>query len=172
MTTSRNCWTPSSRRWPAHSASGTSPKRTTTWIRPEVQRGLEADCCYYLLPEKIETARAALKARLKDQAAHYPNPDLAIEVDISRLEAGIARAIYAALEVTELWIFDGAKLLIKRLGDDRRYHTVEASGFCGSVLTTSFAGCCTKTTATWRAWSHLHLLMGVEQIPGEEGSIP
>ena len=31
--------------------------------------------------------------------------------------------------VTELWIFDGAKLLIKRLGDDRRYHTVEASGF-------------------------------------------
>jgi Uma2 family endonuclease len=103
------------------------PQRTTTWIRPEVQRGLEADRCYYLLPEKIETALAALKVRLKD-VAHYPNPDLAIEVDISPPQAD-RQAIYAALEVTELWIFDGAVLSIKRLGDDGRYQTVEASGF-------------------------------------------
>lgn len=47
------------------------PQRTTTWIRPEVQRGLEADCCYYLEPAKIDTALAALKARLND-VAHYP----------------------------------------------------------------------------------------------------
>jgi Uma2 family endonuclease len=103
------------------------PQRTTTWIRPEVQRGLEADCCYYLLPAKIETALTALKARLKD-VAHYPNPDLAIEVDISPPQAD-RQAIYAALRVTELWIFDGAVLSIKRLGDDQRYHAVEASGF-------------------------------------------
>ena len=63
--------------------------------------------------------------------AHYPNPDLAIEVDISRPQAD-RQAIYAALGVTELWIFDGEELSIKRLGDPPkadRYHAVEASGF-------------------------------------------
>jgi Uma2 family endonuclease len=72
-------------------------------------------------------ALAALKARLMD-VAHYPNPDLAIEVDVSPPQAD-RRAIYAALGVTDLWIFDGEGLSIERLGDDRRYDPVEASGF-------------------------------------------
>jgi Uma2 family endonuclease len=103
------------------------PQRTTTWIRPEVQRGLEADCCYYIVPAKIEAALTALEAGSND-VADFPNPDLAMEIDISRPEAD-RRAIYAALGVAELWLFDGEELRIERLGEDRRYHAVEASEF-------------------------------------------
>ena len=58
----------------------------------------------------------------------YPNPDLAIEVDLSPPKAD-RQSIYLALQVTELWIFDGERLTIRRLGDDGQYHAVERSGF-------------------------------------------
>ena len=127
MTTSPSYWTPSSRRWPTAWASGTSPSGRRPGSVPRSSEDWKPDCCYYLVPAKIETALRRSKAGLKD-VAHYPNPDLAIEVDISRPRAD-RQAIYAALGVTELWIFDGEELSIKRLGDDRRYHAVEASGF-------------------------------------------
>jgi Uma2 family endonuclease len=126
------------------------PLRTTTWIRPEVERGLEADCCYYLVPEKIEKALAALKARVND-VKHYPNPDLAFEVAISPPQAD-RQAIYAALRVTELWIFDGAVLSIKRLGDDGRYHAAETSGFL-PVVPHDFARWLDEDYSDLDAWS-------------------
>ena len=85
----------------------------TTWIRPEIERGLEADRCYYFEPAKIATALAALR-RVENDVAGYPNPDLAVEVDISRPQAD-RPAIYAALEVPELWTFDGQVVTIARL---------------------------------------------------------
>ncbi|MGB2612602.1 MAG: Uma2 family endonuclease [Isosphaeraceae bacterium] len=54
----------------------------TTWKRPELSRGLEADQCYYFQSEKLAAAAQA-KARGSNDVADYPNPDLAIEVDIS-----------------------------------------------------------------------------------------
>ncbi len=83
--------------------------------------------CYYLEPAKIATALAALGRQLNDVAA-YPNPDLAIEVDISAPQADRA-SIYAALGVAELWSFDGETLTIKRLDEHGRYQPVERSGF-------------------------------------------
>ena len=103
------------------------PQRTTTWIRPEVQRGIEADGCYYLDPEKIAAAFVSLEAGSND-VADYPNPDLAIEVDISRPQAD-RQGIYAALRVAELWLHNGESLRILRLGEDGRYHPAEASAF-------------------------------------------
>ncbi len=103
------------------------PQGETTWIRPEIERGIEADNCYYLEPAKIASALAALSRRLNDVAA-YPNPDLAIEVDISAPQADRA-AIYAAMGVAELWRFDGQTLTIERLDEHGRYHPVEQSGF-------------------------------------------
>ena len=99
----------------------------TTWKRPELARGLEADQCYYFLPEKL-TADAVAQANDSDDIADYPNPDLAIEVDIS--PPLIDRAgMYAALRVAEVWRFDGGRVVVERLMSNVTYQPVEVSGF-------------------------------------------
>ncbi len=99
----------------------------TTWKRPEIARGLEADECYYFLPEKLTTVAEAMM-RMCRNVAEYPNPDLALEVDVS--PSKIDRpGIYAALGVAEVWRFDGERrlIVIERLADDGAYHPVEGS---------------------------------------------
>jgi len=91
----------------------------TTWIRPAIERGLEADQCYVFEPDKIAVVRD-LRRRVVNDVADYPNPDLAVEVDISQPQADRA-AIYAALEVPELWTFDGKIVTMAQLGSDGRY---------------------------------------------------
>jgi len=101
----------------------------TTWKRHEVVRGLEADDCYYFAPEKLAVADEAIVRWSKD-VAEYPNPDLAIEVDVS--PSKIDRpAIYAALRVAEVWRFDGEgkQIVIERLSEDGTYKTVDVSEF-------------------------------------------
>jgi len=99
----------------------------TTWKRPEIARGLESDQCYYFLPEKL-AADAAAADRDSDDIADYPNPDLAIEVDIT--PPAVDRAgIYAALGVAEVWRFDGRQLVIERLTPQGTYSAVDTSGF-------------------------------------------
>ncbi len=101
----------------------------TTWKRPEVARGLEADESNFFQPEKLATVSRA-KSRRSETIADYPNPDLGIEVDIS--PSKIDRpGIYAALQIAEIWRFDGKseQVFIERLGDDGSYQSVEASAF-------------------------------------------
>jgi Uma2 family endonuclease len=60
--------------------------------------------------------------------ADYPNPDLAIEIDIS--PSKIDRpAIYATLKVPEIWRFEDESVLIEQLGPDGTYNEVESSRF-------------------------------------------
>jgi Uma2 family endonuclease len=99
----------------------------TTWKRPEVGRGLEADECYYFLSEKIAADREALK-RKSDNIADYPNPDLAVEVDLSPPQVD-REGIYSALRVAEVWRFDGQTVVIERLAADGTYIAEAASGF-------------------------------------------
>ena len=99
--------------------------RETTWKRSLIARGLEADQCYYFQPAKI--AEYARVRALKDMAL-LPNPDLAIEVDISRAEVDRA-GIYAALGVLEVWRFESRRMTIERLTPAGTYAVVEASGF-------------------------------------------
>ncbi len=99
----------------------------TAWKRPEIARGLEADDCYYFLPEKIAQDDAASERGSKD-IADYPNPDLAIEVDISSPQVDRA-GIYAALHVSEIWRLEGDRVIIERLTPQGTYEPVDASGF-------------------------------------------
>jgi Uma2 family endonuclease len=99
----------------------------TTWRRPAIERGLEADECYYFLPEKIAADVAALK-RKSDEIADYPNPDLAVEVDLSPPQIDRA-GIYAALKVAEVWRFDGKHVVIEQLAPDGSYHPADSSLF-------------------------------------------
>ena len=91
----------------------------TTWKRPDIDRGIEADQCYFLTDEKIDQVAAALRRR-SENLADYPAPDLVVEIDISPPLAD-REAIYAAMRVPEVWIFDGETLVIKHLGPDGVY---------------------------------------------------
>jgi Uma2 family endonuclease len=93
----------------------------TTWIRPEIHRGLEADRCYMFDPAKIATTNALLR-RVDNDVADYPNPDLAIEVDISRPQVD-RPSIYTALQVPEIWTFDGEVVIIAQLSDGQYVDT-------------------------------------------------
>ncbi len=100
---------------------------STTWKRPAVQRGIEADQCCYFQSDKLAVAALALKRKSND-VADYPNPDLAIEVDIS--PSAVDRpGIYAKLSVTEVWRFDATGITIERLKPDGTFGVVDASAF-------------------------------------------
>jgi len=101
----------------------------TTWKRPDVTRGLEADESYFFHAHKLD-AVAAGKARRSLDIADYPNPDLGIEVDMSPPKID-RPGIYAALRVAEVWRFDGERqeLVIERLEDDGTYRAVDRSSF-------------------------------------------
>lgn len=99
----------------------------TTWKRPKVKRGLQADQCYYFRPDKLAAAKAAWARQSKD-LADYPNPDLAIEVDLS--EPKVDRSgIHAKLQIAEVWRFDGKSVAIEQLQDDGSYVPAESSRF-------------------------------------------
>src|SRR5205807_4129523 len=97
----------------------------TTWKRPAIARGLEADQCYFFAPKKLAAVRRA-RARKSDDLADYPNPDLAIEIDISPSQID-RPGIYAALRVPEVWRFDGDTLVIEQLGPKGTYTAIESS---------------------------------------------
>ncbi len=100
---------------------------STTWIRPEVSRGLESDESYFFRAEKL-AAIAESWARKARDIADYPNPDLGIEVDES--PSKIDRpGIYAALRVSEVWRFDGERVIIDWLTEDGSYQPAEESQF-------------------------------------------
>ncbi|MFI5457518.1 MAG: Uma2 family endonuclease [Isosphaerales bacterium] len=99
----------------------------TTWKQSELARGLEADQCYYFQTEKL-AINAAARARKSNDVADYPNPDLAIEIDISPSQVDRPE-IFAALQVAEVWRFDGESLTIEQLGPDGKYITRESSRF-------------------------------------------
>ena len=99
----------------------------TTWKRPEIERGLQADLSYLFDPDKRAVEKAAL-ARRSNEIADYPSPDLAIEIDLSGPSVD-RPGIYAKLKVAEVWRFDGVSLTIEQLQEDGTYAPVESSRF-------------------------------------------
>jgi Uma2 family endonuclease len=95
----------------------------TTWKRANVEKGLEADLCYYFDPVKLATLQGRLPDRSDD-----PLPDLAIEIDVSR-SAVNKMAVYAALGFAEVWSTDGEVASIEQLGADGIYRPGETSLF-------------------------------------------
>ena len=99
----------------------------TTWKRPETGRGLQADLSYYFDPAKRAAEKAAW-ARRSTEISDYPNPDLAIEIDLSGPKVD-RPGIYAKLRVAEIWRFDGETVVIEHLQEDGSYAPVESSRF-------------------------------------------
>lgn len=92
----------------------------TTWKRPELAKGLEADECYYILNHH------RVCHRLEVDLAVDPPPDLAVETEVSR--SLVPRlGIYAALGVPEIWRWRKQMLTAYSLGADGKYAECEFS---------------------------------------------
>ena len=122
------------------------PMGSTTWKRKKLARAIESDLCYYFDP--VKTAAAAAAAR-SDDVDLYPNPDLAVEVDISPPKID-RPGIYAALEVPELWRARKQSVSIEHLGPAGEYVPARSGvAFCPSSPKTSRGGSSTRTRLAW-----------------------
>jgi len=82
----------------------------TTWQRPDLEKGLEADSCYYIQNEPAARGKSSF-----DLTVDSP-PDLVVEIENTR--RAIARLpVYAALNMPEVWRYDGTTLTIYHLID-------------------------------------------------------
>lgn len=93
------------------------PRRSlsaSTWKRPELVKGLEADECYYILNQH------RVSERRKVDLTVDPPPDLAVETEISRSSVERMR-IYASLGIPEVWRWRNDVLTAYSLDADGRY---------------------------------------------------
>jgi Uma2 family endonuclease len=85
-----------------------------TLRRPDLDRGLEPDQCFWIANE------ARVRGKLALDLKSDPPPDLFIEVEVSRSVLD-RLAIVAALGVPEVWRFDGSTLQVGLLQGDGQY---------------------------------------------------
>ena len=97
-----------------------APAGNMTFQRPDLERGLEPDDCYWI------TNEPRMRGRLDYDPERDPPPDLVVEIEVSR-SALDRMSIYAALGVPEVWRFDGAVLHIELLQPDRVYQSATNS---------------------------------------------
>lgn len=74
-------------------------RRSATFRRRFLEKGVEPDECYY-----IQSAKKIAGKQLPTK--DFPVPDIAVEIDVTT-ESLDKFPIYAALEVPEVWIYDG-----------------------------------------------------------------
>jgi Uma2 family endonuclease len=101
------------------------PLGSTTWKRKKLKRAIESDLCYYFDPAKLNAYAAALRSNNVDI---YPNPDLAVEIDISKPRID-RPGIYAALEVPEIWRSRKQAVSIEQLDPGGKYVPAPRSRF-------------------------------------------
>ena len=93
---------------------------STTWKRKDLNRGLEADECYYVQHEHL------VRRKKRIDLASDPPPDLAVEVDITHHPVH-RPSVYAALGVNEVWRYGGKRVEFLKLGTDGKYSPIPAS---------------------------------------------
>lgn len=92
---------------------------STTFQREDLERGFEPDECYYV--QNADLMRGKDNVNL----AFDPPPDLTIEVDVKHSSLN-RMSIFSAIGIPEVWRFDGEKLTIYLLKNNR-YHESETS---------------------------------------------
>jgi Uma2 family endonuclease len=93
---------------------------STTLSRPDLDRSIEADECYYI------AGAATMRGKNEIELPLDPPPDLAIEVDISSSSIN-KLGICAKLGIAEVWRYDGKKVVPYVLQDDGQYALSGAS---------------------------------------------
>lgn len=92
---------------------------STTFKRPDLKRGFEADESYYIGNERL------VRGQREIDLAIDPPPDLVIEIEMTR-SAINKMALLASIGVPEVWRYDGQSLWIGRLREDD-YEPIVAS---------------------------------------------
>ncbi len=96
---------------------------STTLLQPGSERGVEADCCFYVANSHRIAGRETLDLTVD------PPPDIAVEIDMST-DSHAKLPIYAGLGVPEIWLYDGRRMRILELRDDSSgYFDIHASKF-------------------------------------------
>jgi len=132
---------------------------STTWLREDLDRGLEPDECFYIRNE------GRVRGVMKLDLDRDPPPDLALEIDISNSSVD-REGIYAALGVPELWRYDGDTLRVLLLDPAGGYVPSAASLAFPALPLDGFAefiprGRGANLTAwikEFRAWVREHVL--------------
>jgi Uma2 family endonuclease len=91
---------------------------STTFRRSSLNKGVEPDECFY-----IQSAEEMIGKKFASK--EYPIPDIAVEIDIST-DSLDKFPIYAALEVSEIWIYNGKKVEFYKLVDEKYHQTIES----------------------------------------------
>ena len=81
---------------------------STTFKRAELERGFEADSCFYIQNE------GKMRAKRQIDPAVDPPPDLAIEIDLTH-DSINKFPIFAKLKVPEIWRYSRSRLTIFKL---------------------------------------------------------
>lgn len=93
-------------------------RKSTTFRRDFLKKGLEPDECYY-----IQSAEKIIGKQIKSK--EFPVPDLAVEIDVTT-DSLDKFPIYSALKVPEVWIYDGKKVSFNKL-EGKNYHQISYS---------------------------------------------
>ncbi|MGI8932760.1 Uma2 family endonuclease [Leptolyngbya sp. BC1307] len=90
------------------------PLGSITLEREDLVSGAEPDECFYLTLSKIR----AVKGKKRIDLNQDPAPDLVVEVDITS-RSRYREQVYAALQIPEVWRYDGQTLTLLSLSDER-----------------------------------------------------
>jgi Uma2 family endonuclease len=85
---------------------------STTFKREDLERGFEADSCFYFQNEPAVRGKDRLDLTVD------PPPDLVIEIDLTHSSLP-KHSVFAALGVPEVWRHDGQRLMFLALEGDR-----------------------------------------------------
>lgn len=88
------------------------PLGSTTFKREDMDAGVEPDECFYIQNEAVTRSLERIDVNID------PPPDLAIEIDVTS-DSQIKKNSYQVLGVPELWIYDGRKLEINVLQNQK-----------------------------------------------------
>ncbi len=91
---------------------------STTFRSKILKKGVEPDECFY-----IQSAEKIIGKKIPSK--EFPVPDVAVEIDITT-ESLDKFPIYSALQVPELWIYDGENLTFYEL-ENKEYREISHS---------------------------------------------
>ena len=108
---------------------------STTFKLPEAARGTEPDDCYYI------NRAESIEGKTTIDLSIDPGPDLVVEIDLTHPSLN-KLPIYASLDVTEVWRFDGEKMRFYGLkqGQYAEINNSELFPFLTATKLTEFLG--------------------------------